>query len=133
MAQAKSLPKMVRIIATRAFRHPIYDLHGNERVLTEMRVVNVDDVETVDAETARELLANLKATLVDDGEKGDAQVAAAAKRQKARAKAAEIAAEAAAAVTAVPDQFAKFREEMLTLLPLAIAEGLKQAGVVKPA
>lgn len=135
MAQPQKPVEMVDVIADRAFRHPKYRMAGKELVIEEMTVVYPDEVITTDRDSALEIVANLKGHIVKEGAEGEAQLAAAKKRRADREKTAREAEAAAKAAAAAADPVARMREEMLAILPAAIAEGVKQglAAAGKPA
>lgn len=82
VTQKQNQPKTIEVIALRAFRIPEREVNGEETVITGHRVVEVDEVVTLDTPTARDVIASNKA--IEAREKAD--VAAARARLEQRRK-----------------------------------------------
>lgn len=82
VTQKSNQPKTIEVIALRAFRIPEREVNGDETVITGHRVVEVDEVVTLDTPTARDVIASNKA--IEAREKAD--VAAARARLEQRRK-----------------------------------------------
>lgn len=134
MAQAPSkLPQTVQVIVTRAFRYPYSDMVDGVAVrAAELKVAEIDEVITLDRDTARDVLGANKAVPVSlDADQARAQLDAAKARRK-RAAAEAAAAAAAAEKVANSDPIADLKAELPALVAAAVAQTLVQLGVVTP-
>lgn len=137
MAQAKETKsKTVQVVVDRPFYLPVYDMESGVPTKVGVRVSSVDEVVTLEAELARDVIAGKKATPVElDAEKGKAQIAEANARRNAREKAAKESEKAAiaAAARASVDPAEALKAELPGLIAAAVAQALVQAGIGKPA
>lgn len=132
MAQAPAkLPQTVQVIVTRAFRYPYSDMVDGVAVrAADLKIAEIDEVVTLDRETARDVLGANKATPVSlDADQAKAQIDA-AKLRRRRAAADAVTAAAAAEKAANSDPIADLEAKLPGLIAAAVAQTLVQMGVV---